>query len=224
MAVCTIVAPRRGDLRQHILRTALHLFTRDGYFNASVHHIQREAGVSIGSIYNHFGGKEGIARALYRDLLDRMNVLVDTAIAGRADTYSRCLSLVESLFEMTESDPEMIGFVLNAKHQEFLPDEGPICSSEPFAKMRAVLQQGMDNGELRPMDLMIASSCAYGPALRMISLRLDGLLETGLAHYTERVWDAAWRSIRSAALAQNEVSVGTSLSQPALGASERCST
>jgi AcrR family transcriptional regulator len=224
MAVGTIGAPRRGDLRQHILRTALHLFTSDGYFNTSVHHIQRAAGVSIGSIYNHFGGKEGIARALYRDLLDRMNVLVDAAIAGRPDTYSQGLSLVESLFEMTESDPEVIGFVLNAKHREFLPDEPPICSSEPFARMRAVLQQGMDTGELRPMDLMIASSCAYGPALRMISLRLDGLLETRLPLYTEPVWEAAWRSIRSAALAQDGISVGTSPSQPVLGASERSST
>lgn len=162
-----------------------------------MHDIQGEAGVSIGSIYNHFGGKEGIARALYDQLRDRMAVLVDEAVVANQDTFGRGRALVRRLFELTEDDPEVIDFVLNARHREFLPEEPPICSSAPFVRMRDVVREGMDHGEIRSMDPLVASSCAYGPALRMISMRLDGLIKKPLPPYVDVVWDAAWRSIRA---------------------------
>ena len=39
------------------------------------------ANVSIGSIYNHFGGKEGIAKALYNHLVKEFEEMVDEVIA-----------------------------------------------------------------------------------------------------------------------------------------------
>ncbi len=57
-------ALRNQLIRDDILAAALRLYTRDGYFNTSIHDIQREAGVSIGSIYNNFGGMEAVAKAL----------------------------------------------------------------------------------------------------------------------------------------------------------------
>lgn len=188
-------SPERRGVRDIILETALHLFTSRGYFNTSVHDIQAMAGVSIGSIYNHFGGKEGVARALYTELLERVNALVDAAVDAGPDAPSRWRELVHRLFELTERDPRMMGFVLNARHREFLPDEPPICSSEPFTRMRDIIRDGMDAGELRAMDPMVAASCAFGPALRMISLRLDGLVEQPLPDYTDAVCAATWRAI-----------------------------
>ena len=184
-----------GTVRNNIMRTALKLFTTRGYFNSSVHDIQGEAGVSIGSIYNHFGGKEGIAKALYVDLIARLNAFVDVALEGNLDTHARCKAIVRGLFELTESNPETISFVLNAKHKEFLPEEPPICSSKPFVRMRELLHDGMKAGEIKAMDLMVAASCAYGPALRMISLRLDGLIDEPLPSFTNTVWESSWRSV-----------------------------
>lgn len=182
-------------IRDRILRTALHLFTERGYFNTSVHDIQRDAAVSIGSIYNHFGGKEGVAKALYIELVEYMNTFVAQAANLHNDTYGRCRAVVAGLFQLTEDDPEMIGFVLNARHREFLPDEPPICSSEPFVQMREFVLQGMQTGEVRRMDPMIAASVAYGAALRMISLRLDGIVSTPLPELTDSVWEASWQAI-----------------------------
>jgi AcrR family transcriptional regulator len=194
--------PKRGTVRDNILRTALHLFTTRGYFNTSVHDIQGQAGVSIGSIYNHFGGKEGIARALYVDLVERMNAFVDVAFEADPDTHNRCKALVRGLFELTESDPETVNFVLNAKHKEFLPEEPPICSSEPFVRMREILHGGIEAGEIKSMDPMVVASCVYGPALRMISLRLDGLIDEPLPSFTDAIWEASWRAVNNKELEQ----------------------
>lgn len=47
-----------------ILEAAMTVFSRDGYDRASVQEIAREAGVSVGTIYNYFPGKRDILTAL----------------------------------------------------------------------------------------------------------------------------------------------------------------
>jgi AcrR family transcriptional regulator len=183
-------------MRRHILDTALGLFTRDGFFNTSIHDIQREAGVSIGSIYNHFGGKEGVAKALYDMLLEQMDEVVNEVTASRSGAYERGRGVVQRLFELAEQMPETMRFILGAKHREFLPDEPPICSAKPFVRLRDIVNEGIASGELRRMDPWVAASCVFGPALRMITLRLDGVLPGDLTNYTTEVWDAAWRAVQ----------------------------
>ena len=186
-----------GGMRRHILDSALQLFTSNGYFNTSIHDIQREAGISIGSIYNHFGGKEGIAKALYHDLLEQIDALVDQVTEDSDTAYARGRALVTALFELTEQDPVSVRFILNAKHREFLPDEPPICSAKPFVKLRDIVNQGILSGEIRDMDAWVAAACAFGPALRMITLRLDEVLPNSLDGYADRVWESAWLAVRN---------------------------
>lgn len=186
---------RNQLIRDEILRTALHLYTENGYFNTSIHDIQREAGVSIGSIYNYFGGKEAVAKALYRDLVAKMEALVDDVTAEHGSAYERGLAVVTRLFAMTETDPEVMRFVLASRHREFLPDEPPVCSSRPFVKLRDMVQQGMDRREIRAMDPWVAAACTFGPAIRMIQLRLDGLVPHALRGLGETLWESSWRGV-----------------------------
>ena len=58
-------APAAAPAREAVLDAALALFARRGYEATTVEEIRRVSGASIGSIYHHFGGKEGIAAALY---------------------------------------------------------------------------------------------------------------------------------------------------------------
>ena len=60
--------------RQHILDSALHLFSHHGYRATSVREIAERAGVSIGNVYHHFGDKETI----FRTLLDDYAVIADS--------------------------------------------------------------------------------------------------------------------------------------------------
>lgn len=186
---------RNQLIRDEILAAALHLYTKNGYFNTSIHDVQREAGVSIGSIYNHFGGKEAVAKALYALLLDRMEQVVDEIADQHTAAFDRGHAIVKTLFEMTENDRETVGFVLNAKHREFLANEPPICSSRPFVKLRDMIQEAMDAGEMRRMDPWVAAACTYGPALRMIQLRLDGMVPDPLTVHVDELWTHAWRSV-----------------------------
>lgn len=181
--------------REQVLRTALHLFTEHGYFNTSVHDIARAAKVSIGSIYHHFKDKEGIAKTLFEQLVTRMGAAFDAIEDAHKTAHDRCRAVVELLFKIAEEEPAVMVYMLHAQHQEFMPGEIPICSSRPFTQMRAMVRAGMETGEVRRMDPLVAATCLFGGPIRMISLRLDGILENPLQQYLDEVWSASWRSV-----------------------------
>lgn len=186
---------RPEDPRQQVLDAVLVLFNQRGYFATSVQDISRESGVSVGSIYHHFGDKEGIARDLYHALAEQMSSKISWISARQGTVHDQCREIVKTLFEMTEAQPLVMDFMLYAKHKEFLPDEKPICSSKPFELMRTIVTAGMDAGEIRRMDVMVASTSLFGGPIRMIVARLDGVLQEPLPRYLDEAWDCAWRSV-----------------------------
>lgn len=178
-----------------VMSATLSLFTQKGYFNTSVHDIARESGVSIGSIYHHFKDKEGVASALYHNLIDRMDAELSLIMNTHSSAHDRCRAVIEMLFSIAEKEPEVMEFMLYAKHSEFLPNEVPVCSSKPFELMREMVKQGMTTGEIRVMDVMVASTCLFGGSIRMITSRLDGLLPKPLSSYLDDIWTCSWRAV-----------------------------
>jgi len=53
--------------RERILRAAVDVFARNGYFNAKVSEIAKAAGVADGTIYLYFDGKEDLLITIFRD-------------------------------------------------------------------------------------------------------------------------------------------------------------
>lgn len=184
-----------GQIREQIIVAALQLFTQRGYFNTSVPDMARSARVSVGSIYHHFKDKEDVARALYLSLVEGMQGELSRIAATHSTARERCRAVIAMLFDLTESSREAMDFMLYAKHREFLSNERPVCSSLPFETMRNFVQAGIDQGEIRRMDTMVASASLYGGAMRLITARLDGVLAEPLPEKLDAVWECAWRSV-----------------------------
>jgi TetR/AcrR family transcriptional regulator, fatty acid metabolism regulator protein len=53
------------DKREAILRAAIRVFARNGYFNSKVADIAREAGVADGTVYLYFKSKEEILHSIF---------------------------------------------------------------------------------------------------------------------------------------------------------------
>src|SRR6266849_54114 len=67
----TITAPtetaRGTTKRERILRAAIDVFAKNGYFNAKVSEIAKAAGVADGTIYLYFDGKEDLLVTIFRE-------------------------------------------------------------------------------------------------------------------------------------------------------------
>ncbi len=191
-----LASSRHGtSARERVLDAAIRLFTRQGYFNTSIPDIVQASGVSTGSIYHHFGDKEGIAKALFDSLVERMESAFNAIDREHHTAADRCRAVIDLLFRITEDEPEVMAYMLFVKHKEFMPAMAPVCSSRPFRHMRQMVEQGMDAGEVRRMDPMVAAAAVFGGPLRLINLRLDGILERPLPTYLDEIWDCAWRAV-----------------------------
>src|SRR5256885_6261117 len=58
---------RGTSKRERILRAAVDVFAKNGYFNAKVSEIAKAAGVADGTIYLYFDGKEDLLVTIFRE-------------------------------------------------------------------------------------------------------------------------------------------------------------
>lgn len=187
----------KSDARDKVLSTALSLFTKKGYFNTSMRDITGKSAVSTGSVYHYFKDKEGVAAALYQSMIERMRKSLQHIANTHDNSHDQCRAVISLLFKITEEEPEIMSFMLYTKHHEFLLDERPVCSSEPFEIMRSMVQFGMENGEIEKRDVLVASTCLFGGAIRMITSHLDGILDNPLSEYLDDIWKCSWRAVAS---------------------------
>lgn len=55
----------RSDKRDQIVKVSLQLFSKNGYDSTTIRMIAREAGISLGLLYNYFNGKTEVLRVIY---------------------------------------------------------------------------------------------------------------------------------------------------------------
>ena len=62
------IKPFRGEnTRQEIINAAYTLFTHQGFHGTSMRQIANQAGIALGSLYNHFPGKETVFEGVFLD-------------------------------------------------------------------------------------------------------------------------------------------------------------
>lgn len=124
-----------------------------------------------------------------------MDGLIETAAQAHHSAHDRCRAMALALCEAASDSPELLHFILHARHREFLPEAPPICSTRPFETMKQVVFEGIQAGEIRPMDPAAATAVAFGGIIRLVHLALDGVLtEPPRAHF-DAVWEASWKGL-----------------------------
>ena len=93
--------------RKQLLKKALEIFSKKGYTATTMQDIAREAEVTRGAIYWHFGSKAELYNTLIREYSDQGNVIVQQA----ASEGGTLLDILRRVFirqlQVIEDDPEM---------------------------------------------------------------------------------------------------------------------
>ena len=154
-----------SDLRQQILSTAKNLFIQQGYHGLSMRQIAEALGVSKAALYYYFRDKEELLLAILDSFLDEMETALQRIRREQISARQRINALVELiLFQPADqravirlSSQEMAQLSMPARqafdrayHRKFL---NPI---------RSILQEGIQSGELRPMDPIVATWALLG--------------------------------------------------------------
>jgi len=89
-----------------ILVTASRLFAEKGYSNATTSEIAREAGVAEGTLYHHFGSKDGIFLTLFDETIDGFLAGVEELLARETTGRETLSSLARFLFDYVSRHQE----------------------------------------------------------------------------------------------------------------------
>ena len=71
-----------GERREQIIRAAIKLFSEQGYYSTTIQHIAREAGISVGLIYQYFRDKDDVLFLTLKLVLETYEKEIPAALAG----------------------------------------------------------------------------------------------------------------------------------------------
>jgi TetR/AcrR family transcriptional regulator len=169
---------RRARTSRAILDAASVMFSERGLQRTTIDDIAEAAGVSVGSVYVHFGSKEGLYLALVEHAIDLTNEYTAKA-AHDPSPIRRVLNLGEAYVEFALSEP--VAFRI-ASMQMFDPsasDEvGPIADriaeriQQTIGKLQADLAEAMDCGEIIRLPPETATRFVWGAWSGTLALSL----------------------------------------------------
>ena len=164
---------RKGARPQELLDAALDLFVERGFAATRLDDVARAAGVSKGTLYLYFCSKEELFKAVVREsvvphlgeaegMLDHFTGNSADLLRGLMTTWwdkignTKLSGLTKLMIAEAGNFPELARF-----YQEEVIDRG----EKLVTKM---LERGIERGEIRHVDIEIASRILIAPILMMM--------------------------------------------------------
>jgi AcrR family transcriptional regulator len=177
--------------RETILEAALELL--EAGEEVTIEGVRERSGASVGSIYHHFGDKDGILGALYAQVLADYQTGVLRALKSASDAEGGIKALVRHHLRWVEQNPERARFLLDGAARERASEEVEALNKPLFATIAAWVES---QGAIRSVRLDVFFVSVFGPA--------QALSRSWLAHQNgslremeDDLADAAWRAVRS---------------------------
>jgi AcrR family transcriptional regulator len=176
--------------REQILEAALDSFGASG--EVAIEEVRRRSGASIGSIYHHFGGKDGIAAALYVEILREYQAGVARALERADDAEGGVKGMVHHHLRWVERNPERARFLLGGSTlRQAAGDELRALNREFSATVDGWVGR---QAEIRPMPREVFYVAVIGPAQEASRLWLSGRVGS-LRKLEDDLAEAAWRAV-----------------------------
>lgn len=180
-------ARRRAKTREAILDAAERAFTQHGFRGTKMEDVAFEADVAVGSIYSHFGNKDGLYAALVERAVERFGAYMQQAYQDEWTPLEQVMACGDSYLRFHLEHPGSFRFIAF----EGVEGDGPVSGGDGvdalIAQFAATIQAAMDAGEARPMDARLAARFLWGAWNGTVAL---GLRRDGLALSETEIHDA----------------------------------
>lgn len=182
-----------------ILDAALQAFTEHGVAGASIEDIRRRSGASVGSIYHHFGGKDGIAGALYlRGLGDYQRGFLNVLQHARS-TRAGIEGVVHHHTEWISQHRDLARFLLLGRDARVVvASERPLreLNRRFFGAVSDWVKPRVEEGELRALEPELLTALWIGPSQDLARHWLAGRSRVSLKEAAPVLAEVAWSSLK----------------------------
>lgn len=191
---------RGADTAARVLDAALALFAREGFDGFTIHAIVAESGVSLGSVYHHFGSMDGVSAALYARSLGALLDDVGDAVTRARTAKSGIAALVRAYLGFTARRSSAARFIHASAHRAFIPAHAPIIAeivAPRLDRIFAWVRPFVRDGELVALPEPLFEALVVGPVAEVARRWLGGASGIDLADAERalppRIWAAVAR-------------------------------
>jgi AcrR family transcriptional regulator len=171
------LAQRSGQeaLRRTLLDTASRLLVAEGPGALTMRRVAGAAGCSTTVLYTMFGGKEGLADALYREGFERLRRRLE-AVAGD-NPRARLRAMADAYRANALAERAYYGVMFQQAIPGFRPSAASLAAAGASLEVLALaVRAAMDAGALRPGDPQPVAEVLWAAVHGVVSLELTGHL------------------------------------------------
>ena len=182
------------ERRRRILAAALECFDAKGVAATTMEDICAAAGLSVGSVYHHFAGKDDIFERLVEDAMTEYRTGIVDALEGGRSLAQSVRRMVRFHVGWVEQRPALTKLMLRWEEAERTRPGGREHYEEYSESIGAWLRKQARAGAIRRMEPDLYSTLFMGPLMEHARQRTAGLtvaspatLERGLVEGLLRV-------------------------------------
>ena len=193
------VQARLDAQRKRIIDAATELLADRGYAGCSIATVSAQAGISAGTVYNHFSGKSELVAEVFRTVVTREVDAVRAAVNLEVSSADRTVALVETFAGRALKSPRL-AYALLAEPVDPAVDALRLEFRVAFRDIAAEsIAIGIERHEIPPQDAAVVAAALVGaigealvgplagalepstvPALITFALRSLGIANTGV--------------------------------------------
>jgi AcrR family transcriptional regulator len=151
--------------RERVLVKALHLFAEHGYRGLSMREIADAVGFTKAALYYHFRDKEDLFGAVVHAYLLELGALVDAASANAPSCRVAVARIVQGIMGQPPEQRAIVQLV-SQEMGHMTPERRAVLMAEYgelfLGRLQRVLSDGMQRGELRSVDPVVATWALLG--------------------------------------------------------------
>jgi AcrR family transcriptional regulator len=173
--------------RQAILEEAIRTFAELGFRRADVQVIADHAGVGKGTVYRYFRSKEELFWAATLELIVRLDRHIFASMEGVEGACAKLRASAIAHADFFEANPQCLQLFIQerAEFQGAGPESHREQHEKMLDRMSVVLREGIESGELRPVDTRqttLAMGCLlFGTA--MLAGHVESVDLKGMTRY-----------------------------------------
>lgn len=171
------------DPSEKIQSAALALFIKKGIAGTTTKEIARKAGVSEGSIYNHFESKGDLAYKLFVRYMDKFRDELSVKSAGADGPAGKLSAAVGAFFGFAEREPEAYAYIMIGHYTEL--QKMKYDKKKPKDVFVEIIGEGVKNGVFMSMDENLGAAFVIGMVTRAILFHKSGMLGMPYARLIE---------------------------------------
>lgn len=186
--------------QERVMLAALHCFTEKGVEPTAIGDICARAGISVGSVYHHFGSKEALAGTLYCEGIRRFQQGYLHALEGARDARSGIAALVGYHLDWVVAQPQWARYLLQTRSDTLdAPSSLELerLNTDFMANMAAWFGTQVRAGHIRQLPRPLYMALLVGPCQEWARGFLKGKAGEPDAALRQALADCVWRALVS---------------------------